>query len=471
MSDIQEPKTQEENLTTEEKTPVEEKFQKVLSPEGCHDILPKDHVFHSLLKKVIRRRCRQSGIFRITPVFFEHARLFNRAVGEGSDIISKELYDFPSKTGKNHYALRPELTAGIVRSYIQHGMASLPSPVRLYSYEPVFRHDRPQKNRYRQFYQWSTEIIGERDAGLDAQIIHLAYQVLKDLRIEKNIIVKINSLGTPKERQKYEESLQNYFIGKERNLCFECQDRVENNPLRILDCKEEDCKILSEMAPKFEQFLGDDSKEYFKEVLELLESVKIPYQIDNTLVRGLDYYNDTVFEFVDSSERSQQTTLVAGGRYDGLVEQLGGTSTPAFGFGMGIERVINRMKDFNYVIPSKDKIHVYVAQLGFLAKKKTLPLLEEMHNAGIHAMGAIGTPSMRAQLKNANKFGADWALIMGQIEVQEGKVILRNMQEGTQKTLPLKGIVDVLIDKIGEDKLEKVNFFELDKMEEEDDFL
>jgi histidyl-tRNA synthetase len=442
------------------------KKTKIQSPEGCHDVLPKQQAYFSLMKKVFRRRCRQSGIERISPCAFEHSELFQRSIGEGTDIIEKELFCFESKSKKHHYALRPELTAGIARAYIEHGMSSLPQPVRLYSFETVFRYDRPQKNRYRQFHQWDVEIIGERDPGLDAQMIHLGYQILKDLKIEKNILVKINSLGTQKERVKYIEALKNFFYGKERNLCFNCQERIEASTLRILDCKEEDCKLLSGMAPKYSQFLSEASAEYFTEVQELLETVHVPFEVDETLVRGLDYYNDTVFEFIDTTHRIQQNTLIAGGRYDKLIEDLGGASTPAFGFALGAERIMNRMQDLGYKIPVKDKIHVYVAQLGSVAKKKAFPLIEQLHNAGIHTMGAIGTPSIRSQLRNANKFNADWALIMGQIEVKEGVIILRNMKKGSQETVPFDGILEKMIELIGEENTEKVDFFELDALKE-----
>ncbi len=444
------------------------KKNKIKSPEGCHDLLPSDHRFISLIKKVVRRRCRQHGIQRITPCTFEHIDLFERTIGENTDIVAKELFSFQSKSGKKTYALRPELTAGIVRSYIEHGMGSFPHPVWLYAFDTVFRYDRPQKNRYRQFQQWSVEVIGEKEPGLDAQMIYLAYQVFKDLKINENLVVRLNTIGNGEERENYVEALKNFFYGKERNLCFDCQARLESNPLRILDCKEEDCKILAGIAPKFSQFLEEDSKKYFEEVKELLEEVKIPYETDETLVRGLDYYNDTVFEIVDSSEEGQQNTLLGGGRYDGLVEQLGGVETPAFGFAMGIERVVNRMKDFGYEVPVKDKIHVYVAQLGQLAKKKALSLLESLHEEGIYSMGAIGTPSIRAQLRNADKFDADWAIIMGQIEVQEGNVILRNMKKGTQETLPMEGIVKKMVELVGSENVEKVDFFELKSLEKKE---
>jgi histidyl-tRNA synthetase len=450
----------------------EKKIIKCQSPEGCHDILPLDHVYHNLIKKVIRRRCRQAGVSRITPCVFENSDLFVRAMGESSDVARKELFLLEPKGEKKNiqYALRPELTAGIVRAYIEHGMASLPSPVRLYAFESVFRYDRPQKNRYRQFYQWSTEIIGERDPGLDAQMIHLAFQVLKDLKIEKNVVVLINTLGQEKERQKFKEALVNYFYGKERNLCPDCQERLLKNPLRILDCKQEDCQILAENAPKMDQFFSEDTKEYFAEVLELLDAVSVPYKITPSLVRGLDYYTDTVFEIVDTEEKGQQTSLIAGGRYDGLVEELGGISTPAFGFAMGVNRVENRLQDFGFRVPVKDKIHVYVAQLGALAKKQALKLLEELHNVGIYSMGAMGTPSLKAQLKNADKFDADYAVIMGQIEVQEGVVILRNMKEGSQETIPYSDCVKTLISYLGKKNLEPIDFPELDAMKISDEF-
>jgi histidyl-tRNA synthetase len=438
------------------------------SPEGCFDILPDDHVVHTLIKKVIRRRCRQAGIIRITPCVFENSEIFKSIIGKNTDIVNKEL--FTINNYDKTYALRPELTVGIIRSYLEHNMNRLPVPVRLYAFESVFRKGKPTNYNYQQFYQWSTEIIGEKDSGLDAQMIHLAYQVLKDLHVEKNLVVKINTLGNPKEKNKYQESLKNYFYGKERNLCFDCQERLESSPLRILDCKEEDCKLLSDMAPKIKDFISEDSQNYFNEILELLDEVNIPYEIDSTLVRGMDYYNDTVFEIVDKDDDNFNNSLIGGGRYDTMIEKMGGKPTPSFGFAMGVDRVMNRMKDFGFKVPHKDKIYVYVAQLGKEAKRKCLKLLENLHNKGVHAMGALGTGSIKSQLAVAEKFSADFAVLIGQMEVKEGVGIIRNIKAGTQERVPFDKILDYLVDSLGEKVLEPVDFYELTEMLEVDDF-
>ncbi len=345
-----------------------EKFQ---TPRGVHDFLPADHAYFTVIKKVVRHRARQAGFRRISTPIFESKKLFTRGVGKGTDIVEKELYSFVTKKGGEEYSLKPEGTAGIVRSFIQHGMNQLPQPVELFYIEPFFRHDRPQKGRYRQFHQFGFEIIGESDPGIDAQIIQLAHLVHADLGIAKKLTLQINSIGCPKCREKFVDQLRDYFIGKERNLCANCVRRLEENPLRLLDCKEDDCRILAENAPKFENVICDDCHDHHKKVLELLNSVDIEFTENPQLVRGLDYYSRTVFEFWDDSEDAQNS-VGGGGRYDLLVEQLGGSPTPACGYAGGIERIISKMKDSKILAPDKDQIDVFVAQLGFGAKKVAL---------------------------------------------------------------------------------------------------
>jgi len=436
------------------KKPVDLKLEKIRTPRGTHDILPEDHTYLTIIKKVVRHRARQAGFRRISTPVFESKNLFIRGVGEHTDIIEKELYSFSTKKKGEEYALRPEGTAGIVRSYIQHGMSQLPQPVELYYIEPFFRHDRPQKGRFRQFHQFGFEIIGENDPGIDAQIIQTICLIHADLGIASRLKLQINTIGCPKCREKFTDELRDYFVGKERSLCENCVRRLEENPLRILDCKEEDCKILVENAPKFENLICDECKDHHKKVLELLDSIEIEYVENPRLVRGLDYYSRTVFEFWDENEGAQNS-VGGGGRYDDLVEQLGGSPIAACGYAGGIERVISHMKDARMIASDKDKIDVFVAQLGFEAKKVALQLLTQFRQEGVHALGALGKSSMKDQLGKADKFGVKYALILGDVEVREKKIILRDMKSGVQEVIPIGKSIEKVIKKLGRNNLDK----------------
>ncbi|MCF7845983.1 MAG: histidine--tRNA ligase [Candidatus Peribacteraceae bacterium] len=428
-----------------------EKFQ---APRGLHDVLPDDHAYFTVIKKVVRHRARQAGFRRISTPTFELKNLFTRGVGEQTDIVEKELYTFATKKGGDEYALRPEGTAGIVRAYIQHGMNQLPQPVELFYIEPFFRHDRPQKGRYRQFHQFGFEVVGEPDPGIDAQIIQLAVMIHEDLGIANKLKLQINTIGCPKCREKFVSQLRDYFIGKERSLCANCVKRLDENPLRILDCKKEDCQILAENAPKFENVICEECKDHHKKVLELLDAIDIKYTENPQLVRGLDYYSRTVFEFW-TEEEGAQNSVGGGGRYDDLVEQLGGSPTAACGYAGGVERLIELMKVERMLAPDKDKIDVFVAQLGFEAKKFALQILTELREEGVHALGALGKSSMKDQLGKADKFGVKYALILGEVEVREGKIILRDMKSGVQEVIPIGKAVEKVIKKIGAKNLDK----------------
>ncbi len=418
-------------MSDENNTDANIKFQ---SPRGMHDILPDDHDYFTVVKKAVRHRCRQAGFRRITTPIMEEAALFERGLGATTDAVAKEMYRV--SVGDKTYALKPESTAGICRAYLQNAMPAWPHPVQLYCFEPHFRHDRPQKGRYRQFYQASVEVIGGRDASMDAQSILLAQKILEDLMIADRFHLQINTIGTAENRKKYEDALRDYFLPKMRNLSEASQARVEKNPLRIFDSKDEDDQILVSLAPKFEDFISDDSKHYYKQVKEYLNALDIKYTENPRLVRGLDYYCDTVFEFIDDDG----LTVCGGGRYDGLIELLGGAPTPAFGFAMGVERAINHLKDAGVVPPEKDHTDIYIACLGDIAKAKAMKLISDLHDMGVHVRGAFGKASMKTQLKTADKFDAKWTLILGEVEVREGIIILRNMQEGTQERIPFEGI-------------------------------
>lgn len=425
----------------------EDKILKTQSVRGTHDILPDDHDYYTVIKKAVRHRCRQAGFRRISTPVMEYAELFERSLGD-SDAAQKEMYRIES--GEKTLALRPEITAGICRAYIEHGMASLPQPVLFYAIDSCFRHDRPQKGRYRQFHQFDLEVLGGRDPSMDTQVILLMQKIFEDLKIADRFTLNINTIGTAEDRKKYEEALRDYFLPKLRNLSPESQERVEKNPLRILDSKDEDDQILVQLAPKFDDFLSKDSKEYYEKVLEYLDEVGIKYTENKTLVRGLDYYCDTVFEFLDSDGVS----VCGGGRYDGLIELLGGPETPAIGFGAGIERIISHLKDAGVVPPEKDRVDVYIACLGDVAKGKAMKLISDLHDRGVHAVGAIGKASMKSQLRTADKFKAKWTLLLGEVEVREGKIILRNMEKGEQEIIPFEGILDKVVKLLGEENLD-----------------
>ncbi|QQR54775.1 histidine--tRNA ligase [Candidatus Peregrinibacteria bacterium] len=429
-----------------------DKFQKMQTPTGIHDILPKDHEYFTFIKKVARHRFRQAGFRRVTTPVLEHTEVFQRGVGTDTDIVSKEMYTFEDRSGRS-LTLKPEGTAGAVRAYIQHGMREWPQPVELYYIEPHFRYDRPQKGRYRMFWQIGAEVIGESDPALDVQCIFLAYKMFKDLGIDKKISLQINNIGSQKSREKYKDALLNYYAGKERSLCEDCQRRLTSNPLRLLDCKVEDCRILAQMAPQFADYRTPEDATFHSLVKEFLDELGIQYNENPQLVRGLDYYTQTVFEFWDS-EVGAQNAVGGGGRYDGLVELMGGPETPAVGFALGIERLINQMKANNVKVPSKDEVHIFVAQLGDEAKKKALRLIDELREAGIRTVGALGKGSMKAQLRLADKFAVPYCLILGATEVREGVVIIRDMAKGQQRSVPMSEAVKEVVQLIGKENLD-----------------
>lgn len=425
---------------------------KLQAVRGMKDMLPEDQEFFTLIKKAVRHRCRQAGYRRISTPIVEDLHVFERGIGDATDIVEKEMFTLQDRSG-NTLALKPEGTAGVMRAYIEHGMSSWSQPVKFYYIEPHFRYDRPQKGRFRQFRQYSVEAIGARDPSVDAQIILLANKILVDLHIADRFDIQINTIGTPECRKNYEEALQNHFFGRERNLCEDCKRRLQKNPLRILDCKQDDCQILASLAPKFDDYLDEESRDYYKKVLEFLDELGIKYTENKKLVRGLDYYSDIVFEFWDKHEGSQNA-IGGGGRYDGLCELLGGQPTPAVGFSFGVERVIAHMLAAGVQPPAKDKVHVFVACLGNYAKKKAVKILSDLHDAGIHAMGALGKTSMKAQLRMADKSGTDWTIILGEVEVRENIVIIRNMQKGAQETFSMDEVVERIIERIGKENLD-----------------
>ena len=377
----------------------------------------------------------------LEPPVLEFAALYNKTSGEESDVVEKEMYTLRTKGG-DLLALRPEYTPGICRAFLEHGMSRLPQPQKLFYFGPVFRHDRPQMGRFRQFTQIGFEIIGgQNDPIYDAEIITIVANLLADLKI-KNSKLKINSIGDRVCRPNYKRQLQNYYKNYEKELCEDCVRRLKTNPLKLLDCKQPQCQPFKEKAPNFLDKLCSVCKAHFKATLEYLEEVGIPYEIDPRLVRGLDYYNRTVFEFFADGKEEELGALGGGGRYDYLMEMIGGHGLPALGAALGVERIIAVMRANEITMPSRAARKVFLAHAGSLAKKNAFALRELLRKSGIYVMESLAKDSLGAQLKVADKEGIGIALIFGQKEIYEKSVIIRDLAAGTQESILIEKVVD-----------------------------
>ncbi|HMN19064.1 MAG TPA: histidine--tRNA ligase [Candidatus Moranbacteria bacterium] len=402
-------------------------------PRGMRDLLPGDQSYWNQIRRVTARMAHEYGFLRIDTPILEYANLFVRSIGEGTDIIDKEMYIFSTKGG-DKVALRPEFTAGIARAYIQHGMTVLPKPIKLFSTGPVYRYDRPQEGRYREHFQANYDIFGEQDPILDAQLIQLAHRVVIALGI-KNVQFQVNSIGCPKCRADYQNLLVSYFESKRQKLCQNCKKRMETNPLRILDCKEDKCAQVAASAPQSVDHLCPECRTHFKHLLEYLDELEVPYVINPRLVRGLSYYTKTVFEIWSGDEEGHKFSLGGGGRYDHLVDELGGEHTPAIGFALGMDRLVAEMRRVSAKAYVEPRPRVFLAQLGDLAKKKSLRLFAELQKNGILAAESFGRGSLKSQLRVADRLGVEVTLIVGQKEALDETVIIKDMVSGTQETV------------------------------------
>lgn len=422
------------------------KKQDIQTPRGMSDILPDEQPYWQFILKKASAILTDYGFDRIDTPIVERTTLFVRSVGEATDIVEKEMYTFKTKGG-DELSLRPEGTAGVVRAYIEHGMSVMPHPVQLWYFGPFFRHDNPQLGRSRQFHQIGAESLGDENAATDAQLIFIAYKLLENIGI-KNPVVRINSIGNPNCRAQYIKALKDYYRNRGKKVCVKCKKRLKSNILRILDCEEQICKELGKDIPQIIDYLDEECKAHFKSVLEFLDETRVPYLLDPRLIRGLDYYTRTVFEIWPEEKEENgalRLSLCAGGRYDRLVNLLGGPKTPASGWAMGIERVILLLKKLKVPVPdSRPQPKVFIAQLGELAKRKSLLLFEEFRRHGIVARASFGRDSIKSQLRIANRLGIRHTLIMGQKEALDGTVILREMDSGIQETVPLDKILEIV---------------------------
>jgi len=420
------------------------KFQ---SPTGMHDILVEEQRYFQKIYAVCKNMANFSGFDKIETPIVEETELFSKGIGLATDIVGKQMYSFKTRGG-DYLTLRPEGTAPIVRAYIEQGMQNLPQPVKLWYFGPYFRYEKPQAGRYRQFWQFGFEVLGEKSPVVDVQIIQIFYNILRELKL-KNLIIEINSIGDSQCRPYYKKLLVSYFRSRESALCFDCRRRLRENPLRILDCKEEKCQPVIAQAPQMIDHLCDECHSHFKEVLELLDEIELPYRLNPYLVRGLDYYTKTVFEIFSEepgkgelAEGVARDALAGGGRYDALVKLLGGRDTPASGAAAGLERIIATMKSKGIMFKKPAPTQIFLAQLGNLAKRKSLGLLEDFRKAKIPVAESLGRDSLKAQLKIANKIGVKYALIFGQKEALEGTIIIRDMKTGRQETVKLEKVVE-----------------------------
>ena len=403
------------------------------SPRGTNDVLPEDEPYWRFVRDVGERICHRTGYRRIETPMFEDAGVFLRGVGEGTDIVEKEMYIFDDRGG-DRLALRPEGTANVCRAYLEHGMQTLAQPVRLFYFSPVFRYDRPQAGRYRQHTQLGVEAIGEGDAMVDAEVIDLLATFYDTLGLI-NVTLELNSIGDADCRPAYVQTLRAYYKDKLANVCQDCRMRYEKNPLRLLDCKEERCQSIIAEAPLLSDRLCESCASHFAALRSFLETLEISYVINPKLVRGFDYYTRTVFEFLPQAEGSQ-STLGGGGRYDGLIELLGGRPTPAIGFGTGLERIILNLKRQETPVPELASVTVYVAHLSGPAQAEALRLAHRLRNAGVATVVAAGGRSLKAQLRQADGLGARYAAILGEQELAKREVTLRDMHDGEQRSMP-----------------------------------
>jgi histidyl-tRNA synthetase len=415
-----------------------------------HDILPQDQGYYQRVMEVAAKVFGFYDFEKIDTPVLEDAELFMRSIGSGTDIVEKEMFTLRTK-GKDFLALRPENTAGVMRAYLQHGLNTLPQPVRMWYYGPCFRHEKPQAGRFRQFYQLGSEVIGETDPIVDAQAILTMYNILQDLGL-KNLIVRVNSIGDDNCRPAYRKALVKFLREKKSSLCSDCVRRAKDNPLRVLDCKNEKCQEVLSQAPQSIDFLCSECKQHFKDVLEYLEELKIPYILDSKLVRGLDYYTKTVFEIESTRQgENMQGSLAGGGRYDNLAHMLGGGDIPACGAAAGVERIVAEMREVMAKVSFPPVPDIFFTQIGPLAKKKSLPILEDLRRANIKVGEAFSKDSLKAQLGKASRLGAKVVLILGQREAINNMILVRNMETAKQVEVKqediIKEIKNVLRDK------------------------
>lgn len=414
------------------------------APKGTKDIYGAYMDEWQRVEKIMRGICEDFSIGELRTPIFEHTELFLRGVGETTDIVQKEMYTFKDK-GDRSVTLRPEGTAGAARSYIEHGIYNNPQPTRFFYIGPMFRYENTQKGRQRQFHQFGVEMLGSYSPALDAEVISVAAELLKRLGIN-DVMLKINSLGGLECRQKYNKALREYIGSNIDKMCDDCKSRFEKNPLRVLDCKEERCQHIIADAPVVLDYLGPECKEHFETVKAILDEMGIKYEVDDKIVRGLDYYTRTVFEFV-SSGIGAQGTVCGGGRYDNLIAECGGQPTGAAGFAVGIERLLLVLEAQNGEFEKKNERDIYIGAIGQKGLVKGQGIAYRLHQAGVKAECDSVGRSVKAQMKYANKIGAAYSVILGDNEIDNDLVKLKNMETGEEEEVKVSALFDIMTGK------------------------
>ena len=409
------------------------------APRGTADHLPEEQKYWRYIESKAMDVAARFGFGRIDTPAFEDSNLFIRSVGEGTDIVEKEMYTFVDRGGDS-ITLRPEGTAPVCRAYLEHGMHNLPQPVRMYYFCPVFRYERPQAGRFRQHHQFGVEVLGDADPSVDAEVIEVAWDLMTSLGLT-DINLLVNSVGDPQCRPAYVAKLREYYSGHKDKLCADCKERLDRNPLRLLDCKVETDHALGNDAPRSTDNLCEDCSEHWNKLLKYLDAMQLPYQIDHRMVRGLDYYTRTVFEG-QPVDGGGQSTICGGGRYDGLITELGGRETPGIGFATGLERLTLNLKRSEVPVPDEAKPRYLVANVGDAARIAALELSVRLRRAGVGVILGSGTRGLRGQMRQANALEIPFALILGDDEIEKGEVMVRDMESSAQESRPVAEFID-----------------------------
>ena len=417
----------------------------IFRPRGTNDFLPADTAKWQELEALLRSMCAEYGFGEIRTPLFEETELFQRGVGETTDIVQKEMYTFSDHGGRS-LTLRPENTASACRAYLENKLYGQVQPIKLYYMGPMFRYEKPQSGRFRQFHQFGIEIFGSPSPAADAEIIAFAWDLYQNRLGLKNLQLQLNSVGCPTCRAAYRKALQDYFRPRFNELCETCQSRFERNPMRILDCKSAEDQAIAKDAPLITDFLCDDCRSHFEQVRAMLDAADIPYNIDPRLVRGLDYYTKTAFE-IQVATIGAQSAVCGGGRYDGLIQEIGGESTPGVGFALGMERVFSALAAQGSDIETENELDVYIIVAGVSAAAPAFRLADQLRRAGISCEMDYADKSFKAQLKAANRLQAAWAVIIGEDEVASGAATVKNMTEGSQESVPLDQVKKYLLEK------------------------
>lgn len=402
--------------------------------KGTEDVLPKDSYRWQFVEDVMRKESAAYGFKEIRTPVFEHTELFARGVGQTTDVVQKEMYTFDTKGGES-VTLRPEGTAGAARAVLEHGLVNDSLPIKTSYFVSCYRYEKPQAGRLREFHQFGLECYGTQSPVADAELICAAQSIFDRLGI-KQLRLEINSIGCPTCRAEYHKALKEYFYGYKDELCETCNSRLEKNPMRILDCKSPVCSKIAQGAPKITDYLCDECKEHFASVQKYLDAAGVEYTVNPTIVRGLDYYTKTVFEFV-TDFIGAQGTVCGGGRYDGLIEELGGKHLPSLGFAMGIERLLMLMDKQGIEIPKPSTCDLYVAVMGESASLKSFEIIKAVRSCGLIAETDVVGRGLRAQMKYADKIGAKFSMVLGDNEIEQGKAVIKNMSSGEQTEIVL----------------------------------